>query len=89
MKMLMHTIKLGLWGSLAILPAWGAGNLSSNLSGPIAFRKNILCVNNRKKYNVIHTLGLLVMRMQKTLFDFLDEDEDSDKIKNIKKAVIS
>jgi len=29
-------LQLGPWGSLAILPAWGAGNLSSNLSGPIS-----------------------------------------------------
>lgn len=33
----LYCTPLGPWGSLAILPALGAGDLSSNLGGPITF----------------------------------------------------
>ncbi len=46
-------MNMGSWGSLAILPAWGAGNLSSNLSEPTYILikiKTIKKIVNIKKY---------------------------------------
>jgi hypothetical protein len=51
---------MGSWGSLAILPAWGAGNSSSNLDEPIYIKQK---VNNKKKFqnkkifNVVTDIG--------------------------------
>jgi hypothetical protein len=37
-------------------------------------------LSHRKAYNLILLYSILVMRMQKTLFDFIENDDDSNEI---------
>jgi len=37
-------------------------------------------LSHRKAYNLILLYGILVMWMQKTLFDFIENDDDSNEI---------
>jgi hypothetical protein len=47
-------------------------------------RNNFLLVLNQKTYNYEMLFGYLVVRVQKTLFDFIDEDDDLKENQKIK-----